>query len=266
MLNKNGNYLIYGRSTAFAPNYALAFEITHDGVTVFKKIFLVNTIFTGCRQTPDGGYLFLGNLFDGPISTRFFICKMSVTGNVDWVKYHAPPGLGTSIPDFYSYFTHDIIESGDGNYLCFVGSVNPENSNVSRVYKVDPNGELLDSIAISFGTKNIFVGGNEHKNEFSGYPRTNGYCAAGKKDGTFLAFLNNAAISENISNTSALKGSQAFRLNFDNNLTVKYTRNLQTSYPDYFTSVCTTSDGRIAAFGYISSFGGYNKPVILITE
>lgn len=265
MINKNGNYFIYGMIGLSFPNYALAFEITHSGATVFKKIYTSNTLFTGCQQTADGGYLFLGSSYSGMINSRFFVCKTSPTGIVEWINYHTPPGPANN-PNNYSFFTHDIIAITDGNYLCMVGSTNPDVDNTSRIYKVDPEGGLLDSIDIKFDAKNMFIGGNENNTYASDFPSMNGYCAVKRPDGRYAAFFNNGKLEEVIKNTSALRGSRTFRMNFNDDLSAERSQYLQNYYADYISSVCTTSDGKIAAFGYISSFGDYNKPVLLISE
>jgi hypothetical protein len=265
MLNNKGNYFFYGTSTLLPnfPHNAFAFEITHSGVMEFKKLITTSTVFTGCQLTSDGGYLFLGNQFFGNSQpTRFFICKMGSAGVVEWVKYHASPGSGLGANLNY-YYTHDLLESNDGNYFCFVGSTDPDVSTAARIYKVTPGGDLVDSTDVNFAGKNIFAGGNENSTEYYSQPDMNGYCSLKRPDGSFLVYFNNMGETNA---AYAVGGNQTFTVHFKDDLSIEHVGYLQSIYSDYFTSVCRTSDGRNAAFGYISSFGGLEKPVILISE
>jgi hypothetical protein len=265
-LNSDGNYFFYGSSSVLNL-YAFAFEITHSGVTVFKKSYVAGTIFTGCRQTPDGGYMFFGNryLISASLPTSFFLCKMSSVGVVDWIKYHTPPGGGLDQGPNYLY-THDILESGEGNYFCFVGQSELDIDHASRIYKVSPDGMLLDSTDITFSGKNILAGRNKFGYGIGAYPGVNGYCSVKKPDGTYKVFLNNSTFEEEIATAELLKGNKSFAVNFNDDLSFEKEEYLQNRYPDYFTAVCLNSDGRTVAFGYISSLGNRNKPIILITE
>jgi hypothetical protein len=190
---------------------------------------------------------------------------MGPAGVVDWVKYHAPPGPGFGV-NYNYYYTHDLLETNDGNYFCFVGSSDPDVSTAARIYKVTPGGDLLDSTDINFAGKNIFAGGNEDPSGFdsNGYDSNmNGYGALKKSNGSYLVYLNNMGETNA---AYAVGGNQTFTVHFKDDLSIEHVGYLQSIYSDYYTSVCITSDGRIAAFGYISSFGGLEKPVILISE
>jgi hypothetical protein len=268
-LNRAGNYFMYGSiaPTAAFTNYAFAYEITPSGVTVFKKIYVAGTSYTGCSQTTDGGYLFLGNrYFSNPtLPTKFFVCKMSSTGTINWINYHTPPGKGLN-QGSNDLYTHDIIESNDGNYFCFVGNSNTDIDHVSRVYKLTPEGNLLDSLDINVANKNILAGRNKFDNGADSYPGINGYCSVKKSDGTYEVYLNKRTFEETIPNSSFKKGNQSYTVHFNDDLSINYSGNLQNSYTDYFTSVCLNSDGRTVAFGFISSFGNRNKPILLIYE
>jgi hypothetical protein len=265
IINRAGNYFFYGTNTTFSAfvRYGFAFEITHSGLKVFKKIFTINTIFTGCQLTPDGGYLFLGNYTPAnSFPSQFFICKMSSGGVISWTKNHISPGSGVTDGKNY-FYTHDLLESNDGNYFCFVGSANFDITTAARIYKVNPDGELIDSTDINFAGRNIFAGGSENNLSTISYPRLNGYCSARKSDGTFVVYLNNMGLT----NASyAVGGNQTFSFHFNDDLSLNHLDYIQNIYPDYFTSVCKTSDDKIALFGLINSFGGYEKPAILISE
>lgn len=265
-LNKDGNYFFYGTISNFGPNYAFAFEITHDGTKIFKKIYTAGSIFTGCQQTSDGGYLFFGNFYNiSPLYTRFFLCKMSSSGTVEWMKNHTSPDNALNQGPNY-YYTHDILETNDGNYICFVGNTDLDIDHASRIYKVSPDGMLLDSTDITFSEKNILAGRNKFGYGITSYPYVNGYCSVKKPDGTYQVFLNNSTFEEEIATAELLIGNRSFAVNFNDDLSFKKEENLQNQYTDYFTAVCLNSEGRIAALGFISSFGNRNKPVIIIFE
>jgi hypothetical protein len=190
---------------------------------------------------------------------------MSSGGVVDWIKYHTPPGGGLDQGPNYLY-THDILESDEGNYFCFVGQSELDIDHASRIYKVSPDGSLLDSTDIALAGKNIFAGRNKFQYGLSAQPGVNGYCSVKGPDGTFKVFLNNSTFEEQISTAEILKGNQSFAIHFNDDMSLKKEKYIQKEYTDYFTAVCLNSDGRIAALGLISSLGNRNKPIILFSE
>jgi hypothetical protein len=273
---KNGNYFFYGSYTVLGTYYGFAAEINHtDGTLIFRKVFEVHTQFTGCQMTPDGGYLLLGARIPASFihSTRFVLLKLAADGTTLWSKKYALDvnlpltATSTSINNLY---THEIVETNDGNYLCFISSPSYLISDQkTRVYKISPDGVLMDSVFININNYNIIAGGRSQSASTlnpTTYANSNGYGVIEKDNGNIRVYMQSDRFNVVQQTASIVNGVHTFYSEIDQDLNIIHSANVQNAYYDNINSVCKTSDGKIASFGLITSFGFDYKPVLIITD
>jgi hypothetical protein len=307
-LNKNNNYVICGMSGvgSFGRNNAFAAEYTHDGTLVFKNNYIDTTTppraiylgnydaITGGDETDDGGYIFFAHVYYGYLSAgrtdglEFTIIKTDNRGTIIWQKnnlvldsadihkaLYIPPfvdqfpynvNIYGFLPDSYS---HELLKTADGNYLCFLNLPDYTASDQrARVYKIDPNGNTIDSTFISFGKYNRFMG--TMSSYYKATPTDVSYsCGSGvvrNADNTFSICMQNGFFGSKGLTTSYIGENRSFIVRIDENLNILNTHYIQNYYSDCFNSVCKSSDGRTVYFGLISSFGSYYKPALIFSD
>ena len=304
-INKNNNYLICGVHGIGlnSVNRAFAAEYTHDGDSVFFRRYLdtvtiVNNIgqysvITGCEETDDGGYVFFGSYYGYSNSfsshrISFNIVRTNNVGEVIWQynnllvdSQNIPqsvfgPPFTDQLPfstDVYGFhpqsYTHEIVRTADGNYLCFLNMPDYLSSDQrARVYKIGPNGNMLDSVFIDFGTYNRYMGGLanyfKYTNVDKSYSCGNGVVR--NADNTFSICMQNGFFGSKGLTTSYIGESKSFMVRIDENLNILNTHYLQNYYSDCFTSNCKSSAGNTVYFGLISSFGKSYKPALIFSN
>lgn len=307
-IDKNNNYVITGQNGvgAYGVNRAFATAYTHDGVFIFQKNYIdtnwiPNSVvlgnysaITGCELMDDGGYLFFGNAYyavfrDFRNEVRFDLVRTDNHGNILWEKNnllldssHVPDPMGgfpysNQLPfnmDTYGFhmqsYTHEILRTADGNYLCFLNMPDYLASDQSaRVYKFDQNGNTMDSIHINFGRYNRYTGCLSNYYRYSppnGRTYSAGEGVVKNADNTFSICMQNGFFAAKGLTNSYLGDSRSFVVRIDQDLNILDTRYIQNYYTDCFNSVCKSSDGRTVFFGLISSFGNSYKPALLFSN
>jgi hypothetical protein len=280
VLNKNNNYFFYGNYYT-GSSYAFAAEISHDGTVLFKKFYSIWGTVTGCQFTDDGGYLFFGNIppHGSVLSADFFLTKANSAGIEEWTKSHVLDTLPTVNPGGtigganYGYsrssYTNDILPSGDGNYYCFTNSPDIVAADQrARIYKVNVNGDLLDSTYIESGAKyNRYIGAQTntcHYGTSNAYGT--GYGVLRKKNGSFVCYMQAGLFGATGGSNTIAADCNSFYVNIGSDLKINNIHFIQKSYSDCFNSVCETSDGKTIAFGLIASFGSYYKPILIFND
>jgi len=309
-INKINNYILTGSfnfTQPFTSVKAFAAEYTHDGTQVFQKSYIdtnwiPNVIvmgnysaITGCELMDDGGYMFYGNFYvsmfhDWNNEIRHIIIRTDKLGNDLWYKYDLlvdtvgqsvqfaaePPFVGnpTILRDIYGYnfmaYSHELMRTADGNYLCFINLPNySSHDQRARVYKIDPNGNTLDSAFLDFGKYNRFMGSGAY---YYKYPTSNiksyscGNGVVRNPDNTFSICMQNGFFGSKGLTNSYPSESRTFVVRIDQDLNILDKHYFQNNYTDCFTSVCKSSDGRTVYFGLISSFANSYKPALIISN
>jgi len=306
-IDKSNNYIItgmYGLGT-YGIHRAFASAYTHEGEFIFQKEYIDSSYIpnsvtlgnysaiTGCEFMDDGGYIFFGNAYyayfhDFHNQVRFQVVRTDRLGNILWHKnnllidsslikgVNMSPPFTNQLPynmDIYGFhpesFTHEIMKTADGNYLCFLNTPDYLATDQSaRIYKFDEDGNMLDSAAINFGIYNRYMGGLSNYYRYTNAIRSYS-CGDGvvkNADNTFTICLQNGFFAAKGLTTSYLGDNRSFLVRIDQDMNVLDARYIQNYYTDCFNSICKTSDGRTACFGLISSFGNTNKPAMLIYQ
>jgi len=305
LLDKGNNYIVTGiyGTGLYGVNRPFASGYRHDGTFMFQKGLVdtapgPNTVvsgnysaISGCEFTDDGNYLFFGNTYyvwpyRNILVYTFF--KINPTGQLLWKKEYVlrdslqipdprggPPfsnqlPLNTSVFGFHpESFTHEIMRTADGNFLCFLNVPDYMASDQSaRVYKIDQDGNVLDSAFINFGRYNRLMGSRSLYYRYTNVDKsyTCGDAVVKNADNTFSICMQNGFFGAKGLTNSYLGESRSFVVRIDQDLNILDTRFLQSYYTDCFTSVCKSSDGRTVYFGLISSFGNSYKPVFVFSK
>lgn len=298
-INRNNNYIIYGMYSTgqLGFNRAFAAEYRHDGTQIFMKQY-IDTIgnvlsnrcaITGCEFTDDGGYIFSGNFYAAYWTTAtdlmmYNIIRTDNEGLVIWQKHHVlldsldlvyyssdQLPFNTNVYGYHEHsFTHEVMRTADGNYLCFVNVpdyLSPDQS--ARIYKIDPDGNMIDSTFIDFAKYNRFMGGLSYYYKYSGSNTKSYSCGDGivkNSDNTFSICMQNGFFGSKGLTSSYLAESRSFVVRIDQDLNILDTRYLQSYYSDCFNSACRSSDGRTVYFGLISSLGNKYKPALIFSN
>jgi hypothetical protein len=237
----NGNILLYGYYNSYPPDYTKSFvmECNPAGKIIWQNQYYFpvskNSEGTAIQEgitTTDGGYLFFG--IYSVTTNMLFLMKTDALGNTQWTKFYPA----------YGHTPFSIVPSENGNYfLCT--TPNYTTSNTTGIYTISQSGDSLNYTQI-----------NNVKSTVSG---SSALTSGG------IYFLNNGTANTNT--TLPYINQNTIFTELNNNLTVISQGNFQTEYPDYFSSACLTSDGDLACFGMIQSFGkSYFKPELIITK
>lgn len=135
----DGNYMIVGWSNnTGGPNYeAWLIKIKPDGEVIWdKKYGGVNKDYgNSVKQTPDGGYIMLGNTFSFGSNGDAYLVKTDPLGAVEWSKNYGGANMDEGI---------SVIANTDGTYTFCVRDSSTLNADVNvQVIKTDASGGII---------------------------------------------------------------------------------------------------------------------------
>ena len=123
----DGGFIITGDIYSKTPGYKAAVLIKTDGngVEIWRKQFETQGSVKACKETYDGGYIFL-------VST--FLAKLNSTGDVIWQK---------------SYFGNFIEPTNDNGFIILDTHLISARQGVKNLYKIDKDGNVIWTKALS---------------------------------------------------------------------------------------------------------------------
>jgi len=225
-LSQNGNALLYfGYSSQGGFGGSFIGEMTVQGDFLWHKEFMDYTI-TDCVSDPNGGYLITGKIFYlMTYTSTVFIMNTNATADSLWFREIVCVDAGNGLDNGIG----QIVSSGDGNYrLSYADWAANYSRQNTEVVTFNQEGEFLDTTVVALGAS-----------------------VAIQKDskGLFLLYGIDAVYG---SVTDQFNSSYAI-LDAEMNLTTK--SQFQNLTTDMMNAACRTSDGKIACFGIIQSYG-----------
>ena len=267
LINDAGNYVLYGQYKS----YAFIVEYSPSGQLLYKTLYFNQKpdvhYFTSGVPTSDGGYLMYGCQFNtqdtDPI--YYLLTKISATGDIVWRKRYA---AGAAAGEFggQGVFSGAILDMRNGEYLLFSNSPNREREELyARVYKVNADGDMLDSLRlISSGLSMIAGTKAQSHTSFPWQPVSNGVARTSGGGAMGLMITDNLGPAQ--LGPSYSKPHQSFRFKLTSTLELVEISEVQRAYSDYITSMCELPDGRLVAFGMIQSLGQDFKPMLIFYD
>lgn len=248
MKTPNGNFILYGNFQDSNGWQAYAFEYTQNFNLTWAKAYnyfpsvppfnYPGTFVTGCSNTPDGGYLFVGGATPDPTITYFgiIVIKTNSTGDTIWTKNF--DFEHDELVDFNA--SGNIIPLTNGNYrFNFTSGVGKA---LMSIYEINALGDSVNAITIDEMNQNY------------------GAVMLPDNDGGSFALMNTNSVSGGIFHLR-----NTMYLNFNSGLKIVSKGKFQTQTTDVLTAACITSEGKKACFGMIQSYGAsYSKPELII--
>lgn len=246
----NQHILIYGSSNDFMNNsydgFSIVYNITNGNKTIKKLSYRLNTsggpgttIINNCIKTKDGGYLFLGlasgdTILGNPDFTKVVLIKTNTNFDTTWTKrydyFKAPFYQNTP-------FAGNVIEMPNGGFR-FCMNENTEfdyKRYRAFIYDVSAKGDSLHAFTIE------------------GF--YNHYCPVLQNDanGNTVALVTEYPSMLLPSFNGIFTQINSAVYVFDDQLSLKYIKPIQTERSDFYTAVCTTTDQKMALFGLVAN-------------
>lgn len=244
-----GNYYIMGTNIDMA--YPSGFFIKTDSMgyeLLSYQVPSINQTFqsvTGMCPAFGGGYMLLTSVCGSPATVKscFKLIKLKENGTLDWMKIHF-----ASSNSYYatSLVTNSIFQTSDGNYMCFIND--SKYVPYPRAYKVNPDGDVIDSVNLNFGRLNVLSG---QQRQFQNGFYSAGYGVAQDENGNFLISLQNDTLSQTLWTNTVHSQIHSSTIKMDQNLNVTYNGNIQHYQSDCFNSVARLKNGKLVVFGMI---------------
>lgn len=257
-INSKGNYVFWGNYPRMSPQNGFIVEFDRNGKRIFRSFSPTNFVYNGCELLQDGGYILIGNLMQAPgtgIEYRLLISRFDAKGKLIFHKYINLPDKSDGSTG--GRYTSDIAAISENTFA--TACIAP-NSNTYRVFKINSEGAVLDSISMKFNTI-ISLLNSRALNK-------SGQCISGKGNEHIFSIINSAShtFSGIFSTTSIQPKNTAIAIELDKDLNIIYNQPADPYTTNIYYSLTPTSDGKVAALGSRTSFNGIEKANLLIIK